>query len=239
MQFDYPLYYKLLDLLNQGAVDDFEWMMEEERTLYPHEAQVCRFLNNHDNDRTLTALGNNEGRNRLAAVILLTLPGTPMIYYGEEIGMRGDKPPDQNVRKFMEWEKVERQTHDLGSLLSWHRRLVHLRKKFPALSARHDARSITHRRLETDDPDLYAYLRSSPGEIPVLVLGNLSGRFVEGRNLRLDSSSLPSGDHRLREIFPDSWISMKVRVGEDGDFSFTLPRKLGRYGSVVMSMERE
>jgi len=239
MQFDYPLYYKFLDLLNGGAVDDFEWMMEEERTLYPPEAQLCRFLDNHDNDRTLTALGNDERLNRLGALILLTLPGTPMMYYGEEIGMRGDKPPDQNVRKFMEWKKVERQMNDPGSLLSWHRRLVHLRRRFPTLSARHDSRSVTHRRLEADDPDLYAYLRTSGGETPVLVLCNLSTRSVEGRSLRLASSDLAPGDYRLREIFPDSRRYMKVRVGEDGQLSFTLPKKLGRYGGVVLAMERE
>lgn len=47
-------------------------------------------LNNHDNPRTATRFGRGERDERLkvAAAMLLTLRGTPFIYYGEEIGMR-------------------------------------------------------------------------------------------------------------------------------------------------------
>src|SRR5437899_1052393 len=49
------------------------------------------FQRNHDQTRTLTALGNDVAGAKLAATILLTLPGVPFVYYGEEIGMTGDK----------------------------------------------------------------------------------------------------------------------------------------------------
>src|SRR6266536_1282155 len=42
------------------------------------------FLSNHDQTRTLTQLGGDVARAQLAATLLLTLPGTPFIYYGEE-----------------------------------------------------------------------------------------------------------------------------------------------------------
>lgn len=47
-------------------------------------------LNNHDNRRTATRYGQGEDDERLkvAAALLLTLRGTPFLYYGEEIGMR-------------------------------------------------------------------------------------------------------------------------------------------------------
>ena len=48
------------------------------------------FQRNHDQTRTLTALGNDVAGAKLAATILLTLPGVPFVYYGEEIGMTGD-----------------------------------------------------------------------------------------------------------------------------------------------------
>src|SRR5205807_1158963 len=60
------------------------------------------FLSNHDQTRTLTQLRGDVARARLAATLLLTLPGTPFIYYGEEIGMTGDKP-DPRLRTPMQW----------------------------------------------------------------------------------------------------------------------------------------
>src|SRR5947199_8400403 len=60
------------------------------------------FLTNHDQTRTLTALGGDVGRAKLAATLLLTLPGLPFVYYGEEIGMTGDKP-DERLRTPMQW----------------------------------------------------------------------------------------------------------------------------------------
>ena len=62
------------------------------------------FQRNHDQTRTLTALGNDVAGAKLAATILLTLPGVPFVYYGEEIGMTGDKP-DERLRTPMQWAR--------------------------------------------------------------------------------------------------------------------------------------
>jgi glycosidase len=52
---------------------------------------MARFANNHDTERTMSEVGGDMARARAAAVWLLTAPGTPTIYYGEEIGMSGRK----------------------------------------------------------------------------------------------------------------------------------------------------
>ena len=54
---------------------------------------------------------------RVAAAMLLTLPGHPFIYYGEELGMRGVKP-DPDLREPMRWERVRsrRRRNHLESL---------------------------------------------------------------------------------------------------------------------------
>lgn len=49
------------------------------------------FLKNHDQDRLASLITDDFRKLRLAAEMLLTLPGTPIIYYGEEIGMKGYK----------------------------------------------------------------------------------------------------------------------------------------------------
>lgn len=53
--------------------------------------QDSPFIRNHDMDRTASELNGDIERQKLAAEMLLTLPGNPYIYYGEEIGMYGKK----------------------------------------------------------------------------------------------------------------------------------------------------
>mgnify|MGYP005836786087 CR=1 FL=1 len=56
----------------------------------PERAWPCYYLNNHDLPRSFTRLGGRKdayARAKVAAAMLLTLRGTPIIYYGEEIGM--------------------------------------------------------------------------------------------------------------------------------------------------------
>lgn len=58
----------------------------------PPSAWPCYYLNNHDLPRTYSRLSRRnrrdaEPRAKIAAAMLLTLRGTPIIYYGEEIGM--------------------------------------------------------------------------------------------------------------------------------------------------------
>jgi alpha-glucosidase len=62
----------------------------------PPEGWPCYYLNNHDLKRTYARLGgrsNAEAKAKLTAAMLLTLRGTPLIYYGEEIGMRRSRVP--------------------------------------------------------------------------------------------------------------------------------------------------
>lgn len=59
-------------------------------------------LTNHDQNRVMTQLGDDMQKAKVAASILLTMPGTPYIYYGEELGMRGTKP-DEFIREPFLW----------------------------------------------------------------------------------------------------------------------------------------
>ncbi len=65
------------------------------------------FLKNHDQNRILSELGDDENKMRVAASILFTLPGTPYVYYGEEIGMKGMKP-DEYIREPFIWDEGSR-----------------------------------------------------------------------------------------------------------------------------------
>jgi glycosidase len=84
------------------------------------------FLDNHDLERLATRIPDNTKR-KLAQVLQFTLPGSPNIYYGSEIGMTGSWDPDQ--RDSMNWSAVRDDNPDL----IWTKELINLRKKHRAL----------------------------------------------------------------------------------------------------------
>lgn len=63
------------------------------------------FLTNHDQNRVASVLPTL-AEQKLAASILLTTPGTAYVYYGEEIGMKGEKP-DESIREPMKWGNTQ------------------------------------------------------------------------------------------------------------------------------------
>ncbi len=66
--------------------------------LEPRDAWPTWVLSNHDVPRHRQRYGGSESAARIAAVMLLTLPGTPFVYQGEELGLvDAVVPPDQVV----------------------------------------------------------------------------------------------------------------------------------------------
>ena len=162
-------------------------------------AQYASFLTNHDQDRAMSQLYGEVDKAKIAASLLLTSPGAPFIYYGEEIGMVGKKP-DENLRRPMQWSGAENagfsggkpwrqpdagysevnvaaQTADPASLLSHYRALIKIRSEHPAL--RTGATEI----VATGNPAVFAALRVFENET-ILVLVNLSEQPV--RDYALD-----------------------------------------------------
>lgn len=82
--------------------------------------------------RLAPLLHYDRARLELAYSLLFSMPGTPLLRYGDEIEMDDDLslPGRQSVRTPMEWEKAKKQTDDANSLLNWLKRLVQCRKEF-------------------------------------------------------------------------------------------------------------
>jgi alpha-amylase len=157
---------------------------------YP-EGQFAVFLTNHDQDRVMSLLESPE-KAKLAATMLLTSPGVPFIYYGEEIGMTGTKP-DENIRRPMQWSgenskvgfttgvpwnaasrdyktvNVGDESEDPNSLLNFYRTLIQLRNDHPSF------RTGETLLVKTGTQDLYAMLRYNNQEA-FLVLVNAGSK---------------------------------------------------------------
>jgi neopullulanase len=67
--------------------------------LYPHPERLWVFAGNHDVSRLASENGVSLEKIKLALSLVLTMRGTPELYYGDEIGMPGGNDPD-NRRDF-------------------------------------------------------------------------------------------------------------------------------------------
>src|SRR6185295_273775 len=80
---------------------------------YPY-LQFGTFLTNHDQDRVMDVLNNDVDKAKTAASVYLTFPGIPYVYYGEEIGMKGNGA-DENKRRPMQWTSSSNAGFTTGS----------------------------------------------------------------------------------------------------------------------------
>ncbi len=97
-------------------------------SLYPEEIKLAQLnlLNSHDTPRLITTVGEDRASMELATVLLLTFPGAPSIYYGDEVGLVGGKDPDSR-RGFPATENWD------ISVLKYHKDMIALRHQYPAL----------------------------------------------------------------------------------------------------------
>lgn len=89
--------------------------------------QQYNLLGSHDTGRILSRLDGNRALNHLAATMLLTFPGVPQVYYGDEIGMRDDS--QLGSRGCMQWDEAAWDNETLET----YRSLIALRRSHPAL----------------------------------------------------------------------------------------------------------
>ena len=97
--FDFPVYFTLRDAFARGrSIRPVALMVARDR-LYPDPTSLVTLLGSHDERRFMGEPGATVDGLKLAYTFLLTYRGTPMIYYGDEIGMGGGGDPD-NRRDF-------------------------------------------------------------------------------------------------------------------------------------------
>ena len=168
-QFDavmnYPLTSAINDFIakNDSTASEFKEAISRIQTMYSQNATEVNLnlLDSHDTARLLTTCGDDKRKVLLAYSFLMTLAGTPSIYYGDEIGMDGENDP--LCRKCMVWDKEQQ---DLEMFASF-KEIIALRKTHAAL------RSTQLEWLAVNDDENYIlFKKSAAGEDIYLVLNN-------------------------------------------------------------------
>ena len=245
--FDFPLYEKMEGnqdfnadglLSGEGFPALLTSLFSQEAEDFPSEAIPVRFLSNHDTNRIASEVREDSSRERLAAAFLAALPEPPMIYYGEEIGMPGQKggPPywDNYRREPMDWYtaeagpdhtswfepedrwnrpndgiSVEEEETSSGSLLNYYRNAFELRREHPALYSG----EFQILDLQSSGPGPWGFLRSS-GEEQIVALYNFASE-----DQRVTIENFPLQQEKLYDLLSEKPVPAS---GGEG-FQITLP----------------
>jgi glycosidase len=193
-QFDFPLRAQLVRavLNRQGAMRDLDGFIGGNDGFYGPGAIMGTFLGNHDLPRAIH-LGEDvpqfhewdTARDRawqnqpqlpsrpepferlgVAFGLIMTLPGIPLIYYGDEIGMPGAGDPDN--RRMMPWSGLTSDQTWLRALVT---RLVHVR-------AAHVALRRGSRRTLGASQDGYVFERTGAGDHVYVALNRGDGQVM-------------------------------------------------------------
>ena len=163
--------------------------------------RICYFISNHDMDRSAGFLGDNTEDARMAANLYLLAPGSPFIYYGEEVGLRGSRgsaSTDANRRLPMPWgdgrltadpegatysaenrisTPISKQIKKKDSLYNYYRELIQVRRLNPEIArGEYTALDITGTNaggfISSYEGSNICVLHNTSGEPVTLDLGN-------------------------------------------------------------------
>ena len=226
--FEFDLAGSMLNAVNSQNASGLSHQAEKVMAAYPY-LQFGTFLTNHDINRVMDQLGYDESKARLASELLLTLPGIPYLYYGEEIGMTGTKP-DEDIRTPMQWSGNEGAGFTDGS--PWHRingdynernvtnqqsnyhSLWHNYRKMIALRNHHQAlQTGNYRTIMSSNDQVYAFLRQLEEE-NILIVSNLSVEALT-TELSLAYSGIDPGNYQLIDLLGHGKISLTVNENSE------------------------
>jgi glycosidase len=199
--FDFPLYFKLREAFaGSGSLREVAKMLARDH-LYPDASRLVTFLGLHDVPRFLSEAGASPARLEAAFTFLLTTRGTPLVYYGDEVAMRGGADPD-NRRDFPGgWPDDPRSAFEVsGRTREEQEVFAHVQR---LLRLRHECAPLRRGRtlnLAVDDRT-WAYARVLDGQVAVVALN------LGSQPATLDVPAAASG--------LDDGVTLDDRLGSD------------------------
>jgi len=246
MIFNFNLVYTLYAGL---WLQDARWVeagLRETWARFPQGGWQAVLLGNHDFFRVRDLMAGDVQRLKLAATLLMALPGTPFLYYGDEIGMANGRTTVIDYRDAartpMPWDEspqagftdgtpwiplapgwetthVKAQQEDPDSLWNAYRRLLRLRNRTAALHGDEAAFVAPERR----NPLL---LLRGKGEDSVLAVLNLTGREIREF---LDLRPIPWPQGPVRDLLRDEAAAALTPENREA-----YPIHLGPYGAALL-----
>ncbi len=170
--FDFPTYFNIREVFARGGSFESAAKTLAKDRYYADANSLVTFLGLHDVARFMNEHGATVAKLKLAFTYLLTVRGTPMIYYGDEIGMAGGEDPD-NRRDFPGgWKEDPQNAFETAGrtareqeVFEHVRKLLALRAKTPALRhGKFEDLAVTEK--------TWAYARVSETDMAIVVMNN-------------------------------------------------------------------
>ncbi len=187
------------------------------------------FIDNHDMSRYVRV--TSPEKTKFFYGLLTITNGTTFTYYGDEVGMSGNNPPDQNVRTSIRWGEdngkydtdqlsgvtkveypygtVKENIEDENSILNYYKKANYLRNKFPSIS-----RGEMSLVKADKERGLLIISKSYLNEIIDIAIN-----FKENYNIILDSSDINENKKVVGQLI----VNNEKYIGELKDGSIILP----------------
>ncbi|MEX0944059.1 MAG: alpha-amylase family glycosyl hydrolase [Balneolaceae bacterium] len=235
--FEFDLAQAILDGVNNANAAPILSHMQAVYDEYPF-LQFGTFLTNHDQNRVMNVLNRDIHKAKTAASLYLTLPGIPYLYYGEEVGMLGQKP-DPDIRLPMQWSSepnagftdgspwrtpnsnfthynVEVMEEDENSLLNHYKDLIQFRNQTEAFQTGEYEAGVS------SEDGLLTFLRGTPGGFHYFVAINLTSEPIEGASAEFSNYFFSDIDSNT------GWVGEVVFGGENSSSEEFSARNAGQ-----------
>jgi glycosidase len=247
MCFDFNLSDQNLSSANSGNPFLARQALKTTQDVY-NENQFASFLSNHDQNRVFDMLGNNIQKAKVAASLLLTQPGVPFLYYGEEVAMKGVKP-DEDIRRPMQWSNtvnagfsvatpwrnvnsnystynVSTMQSDSNSIWNHYQKLIELRNNDSILMLG-SAKNII-----SSANEIHSYQRSYKNEDEIILV-NTSSTNISNLNFQFSRTDLSNESFLLRDVLTDSTFIINA---SNAKYTVTIP--INAYATRILKFER-
>ncbi|AFY41219.1 glycoside hydrolase family 13 protein [Nostoc sp. PCC 7107] len=187
---------------------EYATKIQELLQLYPWEIQLTQLnlLASHDTARLMTIAGGDKASIKLSTLLLLTFPGAPSIYYGDEVGLPGAIDPDSRRSFPLEanWDQ---------EILQTHRQLIDIRQAYQALR-------IGDYQVLYAQGTLYVFARTL-GTEELMIVVNIGTASAQAN---IDITSLQTQPNKLLFGYAEfAWNN----AGETKQLSLTVPPRTG------------
>jgi len=170
--FDYPVYFKIVDAFGKGkSLEEIPKMLGHDY-LYPNPQLLWTFIGDHDEPRLLNSPQASIASLKLAYTCIFTIRGVPLLYYGDEIAMKGGDDPDNRHDFPGGWPgdpanafTQAGRTPEQNEVFEHVKKLAHLRSSMPVL-----AQGSTLNLVLQDQQ--WAFARRLRDEVAIVVMNN-------------------------------------------------------------------